>query len=374
MFLNNITKTFRQVLLLCSFLTCALPLMAQEEGAERVYIKEGTMFSPGRNETQYFTVWIENAADAYVAYQVALTLPDGVTLATYDNAPDVYIANKEMYPKDNRNGNLYHGLTTKVVGKQVNIICTAMSGNREFLNRSGELFSVGVNVSPYLKNGDVVISLKEVKLSNSKGTGPTYTEFTSTPFETESESSVTLNISATNQYSTCMFPFDVNPIPEGLTIYSCDATDGELLILEAQSEIKAFTPYIAYAPNGFNETFTGLLNEAAHQEIATAGFLTGTAYGTEVDNSAANYVLQNQGEGPMFYKVGKTPFHIPGGKCWLSVPATLQGMPRFHFGNATGIENVNHTPDTDNIYDLHGRRTTTPKDGIYIIGNKKVAR
>ena len=87
--IDNITKTFRQVLLLCSFLTCALPLMAQEEGAERVYIKEGTMFSPGRNETQYFTVWIENAADAYVAYQVALTLPDGVTLATYDNAPDV---------------------------------------------------------------------------------------------------------------------------------------------------------------------------------------------------------------------------------------------------------------------------------------------
>ena len=116
------------------------------------------------------------------------------------------------------------------------------------------------------------------------------------------------------------------------------------------------------------------MNEAAHQEIATVGFLTGTAYGTEVDNSAANYVLQNQGEGPMFYKVGKTPFHIPGGKCWLSVPATLQGMPRFHFGNTTGIENILNTTTTDGIYDLHGRRTDAPKSGIYIIGNKKVAR
>ena len=374
MFLNYITKTFRHALLLCSILALALPAVAQEAGTERVYVKDGATFSPGASDTQYFTVAIENAAEAYVAYQVSLLLPDGVTLASYDGAPDVYFSSHELYPKDNRNGTFYHSLTTKVVGKQVNIICAAISGSRPPLGRTGDLFSVGVNVSPYLKGGDVVITLKEVKLSNEKGTGPVYGATVSSPVETETQSSLTLTISEANKYSTCMLPFAVSPLPEGLEVYSCGETDGDLLILEAQQEIKPFTPYIVYAPHGFTGTFTGEIDPESHKEIATAGYLSGTAYGTEVNNSVANYVLQNQGEGPMFYKVGKTPFHIPSGKCWLTIPASLQGAPRFHFGNATGIENVNHTPDTDNIYDLHGRRTTTPKDGIYIIGNKKVAR
>lgn len=374
MFLNYITKTFRHTLLLCGILALTLPAVAQEEGVERVYVKDGATFSPGASDTQYFTVAIENAADAYVAYQVSIVLPDGVTLASYDGAPDVYFSSHELYPKDNRNGTFYHSLNTKVVGKQVNIICAALSGSRPLLGRTGDLFSVGVNVSPYLKGGDVVITLKEVKLSNDKGTGPVYGATVSSPVETETQSSLTLTISEANKYSTCMLPFDVTPLPEGLEVYSCGETDGERLILEAQQEIKAFTPYIVYAPHGFSGTFTGEIATEEHKEIATAGYLSGTAYGTEVNNSVANYVMQNQGEGPMFYKVGKTPFHIPSGKCWLTVPASLQGAPRFHFGNATGIESVNTAPATDDIYDLHGRRTTTPKDGIYIIGNKKVMR
>ena len=375
MFLNRISQTFRHALLLCGFFAMVLPMVAQGEGVERVYFKEGTTFTPGGSDTQYFTVAIENAADAYVAYQVSITLPDGVSIASYDGAPDVYFANKDLYPKDNRNGTLYHGLTTKVVGKQLNSICAAVGGSREFLARSGDLFSVGVVVSPYLKAGDVIIKLKEVKLSNSKGVGPTYTDFSSENFDTDAQSNLTLNISATNKYSTFLLPFDVNPIPEGLVVYSCNDNDGEVLILEQQHEMKAFTPYIVYAENGYSGTFTGEVDSEMHKEVVTDGYLSGTAYGTEVNNSQANYVLQNQGEGPMFYKVGNTPFYIPGGKCWLTVPPALQGTLRFHFGNATtGIQGVENATDEASIYDLHGRRITSPTKGVYVVGGKKIVK
>jgi hypothetical protein len=139
--------------------------------------------------------------------------------------------------------------------------------------------------------------------------------------------------------------------------------------------MQAFTPYIVYAPNGFDGTLTGTVDAERYQETVTNGYLSGTVVKTEITGDAGNYVLQNQGEGPMFYRVGDTSFAIPAGKCWLTLPASLQGVAAFQLHRPTGIETIPVSSlDANIIYDLSGRRIAQPAKGVYIVGGKKVVK
>jgi hypothetical protein len=95
----------------------------------------------------------------------------------------------------------------------------------------------------------------------------------------------------------------------------------------------------------------------------------------EITDEVRNYVLQNQGEGPMFYRVGETSFAVPAGKCWLTLPASLQGVAALKLHRPTGIETLPvSTLDANIIYDLSGRRIAQPAKGVYIVGGKKVVK
>ena len=86
-------------------------------------------------------------------------------------------------------------------------------------------------------------------------------------------------------------------------------------------------------------------------------------------------MLQNQGEGPMFYRVGDTSFGIPAGKCWLTLPASQHSVSALQLHRPTGIEAIPvHTINSDAVYDLSGRKITNPTKGIYIVGGKKVLK
>ncbi len=359
------------VLLLCLGVG-SLSAMAQ---VERVYASgEITLVPGGDTETQYFAVNLENAAMNYVAYQMDIVLPDGVELAYYEGEPDIYIDDTSIYPT-NRSKVPYHSLAIKVNKGFIRVICADIDGNRELKSRSGELFLVGVVASPYVKPGDIKVELRNVTFSDVDLNGPTYDSFEPSTVGTASTTStLTLKVSASNKFSTAILPFDAE-LPVGLEAYSCESTNGENLVLSNQTSMKAFTPYILYAPNGYEGTLSGTVDAERYAKQATEGYLTGTVVAHEVTGGEGHYVLQNQGEGPMFYRVGDTSFGIPAGKCWLTLPASAQGVASFQLHRPTGIETIPvSTIDASAIYDLSGRRIAHPSKGVYIVGGKKVVK
>ena len=361
--LNNFMKaawTF------CAWL-CATCVLAQE----RMYASGDCEFTPGGDaETQYISINMENAALEYVAYQVDVVLPDGLDLVYDEGDPDIFIDNTKFYVKK---GTPNHQLSVRVNDKTIRVICASLN-NDKFYSRSGELFVIGVTASSYLKPGNVKVELRNVTFSDKDLNGPTYDAFEpSTVGSASSTSTLTLKVSAANKYSTAILPFDAE-LPAGLEAYSSEDTDGDCLVLTPQSSIKAFTPYIVYASNGYQGTLTGTVDAEKYQATVTNGYLTGTVVKTEVTGGNGNYVLQNQGEGPMFYRVGDTSFAIPAGKCWLTLPASLQGVAALQLQRPTGIERIPLLHTNAPTYDLSGRQVATPTKGVYIVGGKKVVK
>lgn len=232
---------------------------------------------------------------------------------------------------------------------------------------------VYVRPTAYLKPGDLEIKLHNVTFGKNDGTGTTQEWVSLSGVSASNQSTFSVKVSATNQFSTIVLPFDVEEMPVGLSAYSCHATEGERLVLTKQNTIKSFTPYILYAENGFESTLTGEVDATKYQTTVTDGYLTGTIVSQEISGGAGYYVMQNKGDGPMFYKVGDTSsFSIQPGKCWLTLPSDLQGTVAFCFGDLTGIERIESSSSPFGLYDLSGRRLREAiQRGVYIIDGKK---
>ncbi len=356
---------------LCLFMVlCSLITINAQTTTDNVYIKEGVTVEPG-GDLQYFTVAIDNASDDYVAYQMDIYLPEGLELAYEEGEPLIFINNEDGFYPTNVRKVPYHSLNMNITAECIRLMCTEGS-NRAFKSRSGAMFDVYVTALPYIKPGDAQIELKGVKLSNINATGVTIPSIVSNAVKVSNHSTVALTVNSKNKYGTCLLPFDA-PLPAGVKAYSCGAVSGENLVLEEQASLVAYTPYIIYAENGCNTTLSGSVDATNYVTTATIGYLTGTTVTSEV-SAGANYILQNQGEGVMFYKVGDTPFSLAPGKCWLTLPAELQGSARFRLDGTTGIENVKTEKKiAKTIYDIKGRCVKEMLPGkMYIVDGKKI--
>ena len=339
----------------------AVPATAQEG----LYI-EGDTFVPG-GEVGYITIGIENGAyEDYTAFQFDLVLPPGLELAYDEDIPECYVNTRGYLCRS-------HSLEFAVGDGYIRFIC--FSGkNTLFSKTTGNLLDIGLTPSPYLKPGDVEIKLTNVKFARvTEEYGYRAEELILTGITAEAESTLPVKVSATNKFSTAVFPFDVDAIPAGLEVYSCNSTSGENLVLTKQSKAAAYTPYILYAENGFDGTLSGAVNASKYSEVVTDGYLCGAVAAQEIGGGNGYYVMQNKGDGPMFYRIDDTEFAIPAGKCWLTIPAGMQSAVSFRLNGTTGIGEVKgENVEVKTVYDLQGRKVENPAKGIYIVNGNKV--
>ena len=355
-------KTIKLLLLTLS-LFFAIGATAQE----RLYIQE-MEFTPG-GEEDYFTIALENGDyDDYTAFQFDLVLPAGLELVYYEGEPEIYLSEDDDVYTARRDD---HTIAYKVHPGFVRITC--YSSTNKVIASEGNLVDIYVRPTAYLKPGAVEIKLLDASISRTNATGNTTKEMTLDGLTAEAKSTLPVKVSAANKFSTAVFPFDVDAIPAGLEVYSCNSTNGESLVLTKQSSAKAYTPYILYAPNGYSGTLSGTVDASKYSEVVTNGYLSGTVVPAEVSGGEGHYVMQNKGNGPMFYKVTDTSFSIPAGKCWLTLPANLQGSTLFRLDGTTGIGEVKgEDGKVKTVYDLQGRKVEVPSKGLYIIDGKKV--
>ncbi len=112
--------------------------------------------------------------------------------------------------------------------------------------------------------------------------------------------------------------------------------------------------------------FTMTLTATTPAGDFTGNSLTGTM--TDITNPSYGsvYVL-NSTNGAGFYKL-KSTGTIGANKAYLTYSGAL-AREFFLFGEATGIESIDHSPLTidHSVYDLQGRRVAQPTKGVYIV-------
>lgn len=368
---------------------CLLPITTKAgiESTDRITISELTV-DPG-GDAASFDVSLEGSDVIYTAFEVTLQLPEGLTVDYYSTTstskPRVSLCKPSLYPYTeedvvNDNGemvkeNTYtHTLSCSygTIGeRKLKVMCYS-SANEDFTATSGSLFRVYVKASPFMKPGEAKITSENVYFTTKDEVeyDVASEEF---PLTVTGQSTVQLNVAAENQWNTCVLPFSAQ-LPTGVRAFSGSRLSEDYLYLTEASSLQAFTPYLLLAEGGFSGTLQGTVDPEQYVPVATDGYLNGAITPQQITQG---YVMQNKGEGTMFYNVNGQNFVIPQGKCWLAAgDASSSQAVRIGIDGASGIDSAPSPAPADNaIYTLDGRRVKHPQAGhIYIIGGKKAIK
>ncbi len=168
----------------------------------------------------------------------------------------------------------------------------------------------------------------------------------------------TVNVSVTDAgWATMILPFAA-AVPEGMTVYSCDAVDeNNILTLNEVKVIEANVPYIV-AGEQKEYTFTGA-NIAKKNEYTT-GLLTGVY--AETQAPVGSYVLQNQkdGDGVAFYRVedgADAQPKVKANRAYLQLSASEANVRVITLpGDTDGVESVDAADVLVDVYTMSGIR------------------
>ncbi len=369
----------KKILLL--FTLCAmLPMVAVAQSGtptDDTFTVSDLTYDPDM-EGYYFVVSLSGSERNYAAYNFDLFLPNGIDVMHDDINGYYVIGSEELYVYNKIQKKYSHNFVFSMpAAHQLRVACYSDT-NTSFTSMSGEVFTVYVTLDADVLGTSFspmpIVRLSGLNLTTSDETKYVPADFACRPFTTGISTSRTLplNVSADNKVGTLILPFDAD-LPSGLKAYTCNAIDEDLLTLTPAASFAACTPYIVYAENGYSGSISGTVSFSGDNvtDIFADGFLTGVLSGTTVNTG---YILQNQGEGPMFYDAEGVTFSLPAGRCYFT-PSITPGVKSFafNFGDTNGINSIVHCPlSIVNCFDLQGRRVSSPTRGIYIKGTRKV--
>lgn len=385
----------KRVLLLLSLIGMMLGAHANEEH-EKYHPKETDDYItindvtvvPGSNEEYELLISLEGSK-IYTAYEMDIEFPAGLEVIVDEDGPYVTLWDGDgcIYPKTRKQ--ITHTVTSswgKIGANSLRLACIDLSA-KEFVATKGILLSIYCKAGAYLKPGDVnlkvsnlhFITNEEIWVDGKQLNGQQYNCKDQTLMvHVANKSTASISVSAKNKFGTCVLPFDVDELPDGLHAYSVTerSADAKYAFLTEQKSIKAFVPYILYDENGFSGTFSGEVDESKYQEEVNEGIL----YGTMVPRSVKEgFILQNQGSGVKLYAMMGNQFLIPAGRCWV--------LPKIY--NDPGVKSLDLSFDEETgigatpadkphssqsaIYMLDGKRVQHPQAGhIYIMNGQKV--
>lgn len=352
--------------------------VANEPTNDSITVNEVTLV-PGSADTYQVEISLVGS-QIYTAYQMDILFPPGVDVVVDEYGPYVVLwdGDRCIYPKG-RDGKLVHSLSSSygvVSNKRLRISCRD-DMNRVLTATSGKLLYFLVKVSPYLKPGDVVLKVTNLDFITKENAQKYHCKDQTLTLHATAESTATLSVSGSSHYGTCVLPFAVSPLPDGVKAYSAKGLDdtGKLVVLDEVKQLAAYTPYILYSTSGYSGSLSGTVDASQYGEVVRDGLLRGAIASQKCKDG---YVLQDFGEGAKFYAMDGVEFLIPEGKCWLEMPAAQASAPQYgiQIGTTTAITAPTTSANAHGkIYTLDGKQVKTMQPGgIYVVNGKKVLK
>lgn len=187
--------------------------------------------------------------------------------------------------------------------------------------------------------------------------------------EVESQPKLTKTI--TGEYATLAAPVSL-VIPEGIKAYKAQANGDKATLTEVTGIIPAGTAVVLQKTGEGNDYVFNFDATAASQDESNN--LVGVYAETAIPTTTNAYVLAQPADKNIgFYLLDATDRTIAANKAYLVVPAEASGIKAFtfDFGGTTGIENTEAVTETEEYYDLQGRRVMNPTKGIYVTKSGK---
>lgn len=333
---------------------------------------------PGSTDTYQVEISLVGS-QIYTAYQMDILFPPGVDVVVDEDGPyvDLWDGDGCIYPYVRKK--LVHSLSSSygvVSNKRLRISCSD-DMNRVLTATSGKLLYFLVKASPYLKPGDVVLKVNNLDFITKENAQKYHCKDQTLTLHAKAESTATLSVSGSSHYGTCVLPFAVSPLPDGVKAYSAKGLDatGQLVVLSEVTQLAAYTPYILYSASGYSGSLSGTVDADKYGEVVSDGLLRGAI---APQKKSAGYVLQDLGEGAKFYAMDGVEFLIPEGKCWLEMPAAQASAPQYgiQIGTTTAITAPTTSASAHGkIYTLDGKQVKTMQPGgIYVVNGKKVLK
>ena len=274
-----------------------------------------------------------------------------------------------------------HTLQSALQGDGALRVTALSQSSALFKSTSIELFKFYVKATPYAKPGNADVQIKKCFFNTTDGIQWDTEDLTiSDKLSAASSTSISLSISATNHWSTCILPFDAE-LPTGVTAYSTSAKttidDADYLILSKVNALEGYKPYILYSETAYSGSLEGTVDATKYptEGYVTDGYLNGAI---TVQQITDGFVLQNLTEGMKFYATGGQTFSIPAGKCWVTLPSAEAKAFGFALEDETGVKPIRDLKQYENeVYDLSGKKIDirqTRVNHIYIINGQKVLK
>lgn len=333
---------------------------------------------PGSTDTYQVEISLVGS-QIYTAYQMDILFPPGVDVVVDEDGPyvDLWDGDGCIYPYVRKK--LVHSLSSSygVVSNKLLRISCSDDMNRVLTATSGKLLYFLIKASPYLKPGDVVLKVTNLDFTTKENSQKYSCKDQTLTLHAKAESTATLSVSGSSHYGTCVLPFAVSPLPDGVKAYSAKGLDetGQLVVLSEVTQLAAYTPYILYSASGYSGSLKGTVDADKYGEVVSDGLLRGAI---APQKKSAGYVLQDLGEGAKFYAMDGVEFLIPEGKCWLEMPAAQASAPQYgiQIGTTTAITAPTTSASAHGkIYTLDGKQVKTMQPGgIYVVNGKKVLK
>lgn len=346
--------------------------VANEPTDDYITVNDVTLV-PGSTDTYQVEISLVGS-QIYTAYQMDILFPPGVEPVLMR---DVYV--KPFNTDDNDLCSSSHtiGVSYGAVKERTLRMSCFSAQNAPFYGKSGKLLYFKVKASPYLKPGDVVLQVTNFDLITNENAQKYHCKDQTLTLHATAESTATLSVSGSSHYGTCVLPFAVSSLPDGVKAYSAKGLDdtGQLVVLDEVKQLAAYTPYILYSESGYSGSLSGTVDANKYGEVVSDGLLRGAI---APQKRKDGYVLQDLGEGAKFYAMDGVEFLIPEGKCWLEMPAAQASAPQYgiQIGTTTAITAPTTSASAHGkIYTLDGKQVKTMQPGgIYVVNGKKVLK